>query len=475
MQSAAIEDVLGIPIIRKVADLAAELNTETYIVGGFVRDIYLNRESKDLDIVVLGKGIDFAKELTAKLGEGARTAYFKNFGTAQVKYEDWILEFVGARKESYSRDSRNPIVEDGSLEDDQKRRDFTINSMYISLNADTIGEVIDPFNGLAHIEDKLIQTPLDPKITFDDDPLRMLRAIRFATRFGFKLSDEVLEAITKYSDRIKIISAERIIEEINGMILTERPSLAFKLMEKTGLLKIIFPELVALKGVEIKNGLGHKDNFYHTLQVLDNICPNTNNLWLRWAAIMHDIAKPPTKRFEVGHGWTFHGHEDMGSRWVKKIFRRLRLPLDDKMKYVETLVRLHLRPIALTKEVVTDSAIRRLIVDAGEYLEDLLTLCRADITSKNEAKVRKFQANLNNVESKVADVIERDNLRNWQPVVNGNHIKQRYIIKNPREIGILKDAARSAILDGEVPNELEPALLFLDKLASNENIERKET
>ncbi len=473
MQSLAIEDVLRIPIVRKVADLAEKLNIEVYIVGGFVRDIFLERESKDLDIVVLGKGIEFAQTLSNNLGEGVRTAYFKNFGTAQVKYEDWILEFVGARKESYNRDSRNPVVEDGTLDDDQKRRDFTINAMYISLNKDTLGEVIDPFGAMEHMKQKLIQTPLDPKVTFDDDPLRMLRAIRFAARFGFRLSDEVMQAITDYSDRIKIISAERIIEEINGMIMADKPSLAFKLMEMTGLLKIIFPELVRLKGVEVRNGQGHKDNFYHTLQVLDNICPNTDNLWLRWSAIMHDIAKPPTKRFEEGHGWTFHGHEDLGSRWVKKIFRRLRLPLDEKMKYVETLVRLHLRPIALTKETVTDSAVRRLIVDAGDYLDDLLILCRADITSKNEVKVKRFLANLDTVADKVADVIERDNLRNWQPVVNGTHIMERYQIKNPREIGMLKDAARSAILDGEVPNVLDPVLLFLDKLAADKNIKRK--
>lgn len=473
MQSLAIEDVLRIPIVRKVADLAEKLNIEVYIVGGFVRDIFLERESKDLDIVVLGKGIEFAQTLSNTLGDGVRTAYFKNFGTAQVKYEDWILEFVGARKESYNRDSRNPVVEDGTLDDDQKRRDFTINAMYISLNKDTLGEVIDPFGGMEHMKQKLIQTPLDPKVTFDDDPLRMLRAIRFAARFGFRLSDEVMQAINDYSDRIKIISAERIIEEINGMIMADKPSLAFKLMEMTGLLKIIFPELVRLKGVEVRNGQGHKDNFYHTLQVLDNICPNTDNLWLRWSAIMHDIAKPPTKRFEEGHGWTFHGHEDLGSRWVKKIFRRLRLPLDEKMKYVETLVRLHLRPIALTKETVTDSAVRRLIVDAGDYLDDLLILCRADITSKNEVKVKRFLANLDTVADKVADVIERDNLRNWQPVVNGTHIMERYQIKNPKEIGMLKDAARSAILDGEVPNVLDPVLLFLDKLAADKNIKRK--
>jgi tRNA nucleotidyltransferase/poly(A) polymerase len=473
MQSAAIVDVLQLPIIQKVAQLADELDVETYIVGGFVRDIFLERESKDLDIVVLGKGIDFAKLLTKELGEGARTSYFKNFGTAQVKYHDWILEFVGARKESYSRDSRNPVVEDGSLADDQIRRDFTINAMYISLNKSNFGELLDPFSGIEHMEKQLIQTPRDPKITFDDDPLRMLRAIRFAARFNFTLSEEVLEAISNYSERIKIISAERIIDEINGMIMTDKPSVAFKLMEETGLLNIIFPELVNLKGVEIRNGQGHKDNFYHTLEVLDNICPNTDNLWLRWAAIMHDIAKPPTKRFEEGHGWTFHGHEDLGSRWVKRIFRRLRLPLDDKMKYVETLVRLHLRPIALTKEIVTDSAVRRLIVDAGDQLQDLITLCRADITSKNKEKVRRFQANLNLVEEKVADVIERDNLRNWQPVLTGHHIMQRYLIKKPKDIGILKDAVREAIIDEQVPNELEAIYNFLDALALANNIELK--
>ncbi len=475
MQSQAINIAIDKPIIATIAQIAQQNKVETYIVGGYVRDIFLGKESKDLDIVVIGKGIDFAQLVAAKLGEGARCSYFKNFGTAQIKIDEYILEFVGARRESYQRNSRNPIVEDGSLLDDQKRRDFTINSMYISLNQANYGRLIDPFDGIAHLKSQLIETPLDPQITFDDDPLRMLRAIRFAVRFEFKLSDRVLQAIKNNAHRISIISPERVIDEINAMILTPKPSLAFKLMEITGLLQLIFPELVALKGAEIKNGMGHKDNFYHTLQVLDNICTLTDKLFLRWAAIMHDIAKPATKRFEPGIGWTFHGHEDLGARWVKRIFTRLRLPLDEQMRYVEKLVRLHLRPIALTKESSTDSGLRRLIVDAGDDLADLLTLCRADITSKNEAKVAKYIANLNKVEENIADLIERDNLRNWQPVLTGNHIMQRYAINKPQQIGMLKEAARNAILDGVVPNELQATIGYLDKLAMEHKIEIKQT
>jgi tRNA nucleotidyltransferase/poly(A) polymerase len=383
---------------------------------------------------------------------------FKNFGTAQIKFDDWIIEFIGARKESYRRDSRKPIVENGTLIDDQNRRDFTINAMYLSLNSDNFGELYDPFNGVQDLQNMVIRTCSNPDITFSDDPLRMLRAIRFASRLNFRIELKTFEAIKANVNRIEIVSQERITDEMNGMIMGEKPSRAFEMMSKTGLLTLIFKEMMDLHGVETRNGKSHKDNFYHTLQVLDNICEFTDNLWLRWAAILHDIAKPATKRFDPKVGWTFHGHEDKGSRMVKGIFKRMRLPLDEKMRYVSTLVLLHLRPIVLSKETVTDSAVRRLIVDAGDYVSDLVILCRADITSKNEAKVEKHLRNLVLVEEKISEVMAKDELRNWQPVLTGNHIKNHFDIKDPQHIGMIKEAVREVILEGQIPNELEAAL-----------------
>jgi tRNA nucleotidyltransferase/poly(A) polymerase len=391
---------------------------------------------------------------------------FKNFGTAQIKFDDWIIEFIGARKESYRRDSRKPIVENGTLIDDQNRRDFTINAMYLSLNSDNFGELYDPFNGVQDLQNMVIRTCSNPDITFSDDPLRMLRAIRFASRLNFRIELKTFEAIKANVNRIEIVSQERITDEMNGMIMGEKPSRAFEMMSKTGLLTLIFKEMMDLHGVETRNGKSHKDNFYHTLQVLDNICEFTDNLWLRWAAILHDIAKPATKRFDPKVGWTFHGHEDKGSRMVKGIFKRMRLPLDEKMRYVSTLVLLHLRPIVLSKETVTDSAVRRLIVDAGDYVSDLVILCRADITSKNEAKVEKHLRNLVLVEEKISEVMAKDELRNWQPVLTGNHIKNHFDIKDPQHIGMIKEAVREVILEGQIPNELEAALKLAVEIAA---------
>jgi poly(A) polymerase len=389
-----------------------------------------------------------------------------SFGTAQIKFDDWIIEFIGARKESYRRDSRKPIVENGTLIDDQNRRDFTINAMYLSLNSDNFGELYDPFNGVQDLQNMVIRTCSNPDITFSDDPLRMLRAIRFASRLNFRIELKTFEAIKANVNRIEIVSQERITDEMNGMIMGEKPSRAFEMMSKTGLLTLIFKEMMDLHGVETRNGKSHKDNFYHTLQVLDNICEFTDNLWLRWAAILHDIAKPATKRFDPKVGWTFHGHEDKGSRMVKGIFKRMRLPLDEKMRYVSTLVLLHLRPIVLSKETVTDSAVRRLIVDAGDYVSDLVILCRADITSKNEAKVEKHLRNLVLVEEKISEVMAKDELRNWQPVLTGNHIKNHFDIKDPQHIGMIKEAVREVILEGQIPNELEAALKLAVEIAA---------
>jgi tRNA nucleotidyltransferase/poly(A) polymerase len=398
---------------------------------------------------------------------------FKNFGTAQIKFDDWIIEFIGARKESYRRDSRKPIVENGTLIDDQNRRDFTINAMYLSLNSDNYGELYDPFNGVQDLQNMVIRTCSNPDITFSDDPLRMLRAIRFASRLNFRIELKTFEAIKANVNRIEIVSQERITDEINGMIMGEKPSRAFEMMSKTGLLSLIFPEMMDLHGIETRNGKSHKDNFYHTLQVLDNICEFTDNLWLRWAAILHDIAKPATKRFDPKVGWTFHGHEDKGSRMVKGIFKRMRLPLDEKMRYVSTLVLLHLRPIVLSKETVTDSAVRRLIVDAGDYVSDLVILCRADITSKNEAKVEKHLRNLVLVEEKISEVMVKDELRNWQPVLTGNHIKNHFDIKDPQHIGMIKEAVREVILEGQIPNELEAALKLAVEIAAKLGVSEK--
>ena len=439
---------------------------EAYVVGGFVRDIFLKRENKDIDIVVIGSGVDYAQTFFQELKGEKNISVFKNFGTAQIKYKDFIIEIIGARKESYRKDSRKPIVEDGSLIDDQNRRDFTINSLYLCLNQSRFGELYDPFNGIQDIQDKIIRTPNNPNITFSDDPLRMLRAIRFSARLGFQIENKTYQSICENADRIEIVSQERITDEVNAMIMGTKPSVAFDLMFQTGLLKRFFPELVAMHGVDIIQGKGHKDNFYHTLQVLDQTCELSDNLWLRWAAILHDIAKPATKRFDPKVGWTFHGHEDKGSRMVKGIFKRLRLPLDEKMRYVEKLVLMHLRPIVLSKEIVTDSAVRRLIFEAGDDIQDLMKLCKADITSKNEYKVAKHIKNLDLVLQKIDDVLAKDELRNWQPVFTGNHIMELFQISNPKHIGMIKDAVREAILDGQILNELDASKEFAKKYAN---------
>jgi len=467
-------EVLNNHIFRKLSETAREKGIAAYIVGGYVRDLILKYQSKDLDIVVLGSGIEFAEAFHNKLNEGeASINVFKNFGTAQIKYHDWIIEIIGARKESYRNDSRKPLVEDGTLDDDQNRRDFSINSLYLSLSESDFGQLLDPFNGVQDINDRIIRTPQNPDITFSDDPLRMLRAIKFSARLDFKIEEETWAGIKRNAHRIKIVSQERISDELNAMIMGEKPSIAFNLLYDSGLLGYFFQELVALQGVETIDGLSHKDNFYHTLQVLDQACALSENLWLRWAAILHDIAKPATKRFEPGHGWTFHGHEDRGSRMVKSIFRRMRLPLDEKMRYVEKLVAMHLRPIVISKEIVTDSAVRRLIVEAGDDIYDLLKLCQADITSKNKMKVKRHLEGLKIVERKIRDVMERDELRNFQPVLTGNHIVERYIITKPQDIGLIKNEVRDAVLDGRIPNDLDTSLEFSDIVAARLGISKK--
>lgn len=468
-----MQSPLDNPIFQVIGNTADQMQLKAWVVGGFVRDSILKRENKDIDIVVVGNGVDFAQAVAKNFNNDCSLSVFKNFGTAQIKFDDWIIEFIGARKESYRRDSRKPIVENGTLIDDQNRRDFTINAMYLSLNSDNYGELYDPFNGVQDLQNMVIRTCSNPDITFSDDPLRMLRAIRFASRLNFRIELKTFEAIKANVNRIEIVSQERITDEMNGMIMGEKPSRAFEMMSKTGLLSLIFPEMMDLHGIETRNGKSHKDNFYHTLQVLDNICEFTDNLWLRWAAILHDIAKPATKRFDPKVGWTFHGHEDKGSRMVKGIFKRMRLPLDEKMRYVSTLVLLHLRPIVLSKETVTDSAVRRLIVDAGDYVSDLVILCRADITSKNEAKVEKHLRNLVLVEEKISEVMAKDELRNWQPVLTGNHIKNHFDIKDPQHIGMIKEAVREVILEGQIPNELEAALKLAVEIAAKLGVSEK--
>jgi poly(A) polymerase len=458
-------------VFKDVGAVADALQLETYVVGGYVRDLILNRPSKDIDFVCVGSGIHLAQKVAKTIGPNINVAVYKNFGTAQIVYQDLELEFVGARKESYRNDSRKPIVEDGSLEDDQRRRDFTINALAISLNKDTYGELIDPFDGREDIRKKIIRTPLDPATTFSDDPLRMMRAVRFASQLNFDIEASAFEAIINQAERLKIVSQERISEELNKIIASPVPSYGFKLLFHSGLLKQFFPELVALHGVEYVGSRAHKDNFFHTLQVLDNVAKVSDDLWLRWAAVLHDIAKPATKRYDKTHGWTFHGHEDRGARMTPGIFKRLKLPLNDRMEFVQKLVRLHLRPIPLSKEV-TDSAIRRLLFDAGNDIDALMTLCRADITSKNYDKVSRFLKNFDLVEQKIKEVEEKDHIRNFQPPVTGDEIMKMYNLPPGRVIGEIKEQIKEAILEGIIKNDKGQAMMLLENIAREKGLSK---
>jgi poly(A) polymerase len=461
-----VADQLGHPIFEVVRRAGHSLGQETYVVGGYVRDLMLHRPCKDIDFVCVGSGMALAQETARAINPNIQVNVFKNFGTAQFALEDYDMEFVGARKESYTPDSRKPSVEEGTIADDQNRRDFTINALAISLNDANYGELIDPFGGMSDLDQGVIRTPLAPDVTFSDDPLRMMRAVRFATQLNFYIHPDTLAAIARNKERIKIISQERITDELNKIMLTRKPSIGFRLLDETGLLDLIMPDLSKLKGVETVEDKSHKDNFYHTLQVLDNVCQKSSDLWLRWAALLHDIAKPATKKFEEGTGWTFHGHEVLGSRFAGRIFRYMKLPLGAELKFVQKLVFLHLRPIALTKEEITDSALRRLLFEAGDDIDALMKLCEADITSKNKAKVNRYLQRFEMVRTKLKDVEERDKIRNFQPPVSGELIMQTFGVKPSREVGIIKDRIKDAILDGEITNDYDQAYQMMVKLGA---------
>ena len=459
-------------IFKIISEAADEQAKECYVIGGYVRDIFLKRESKDIDVVVVGSGIELAEAVAQKLGKKAHLTVFKNFGTAQVKLNDLEVEFVGARKESYQRDSRKPIVEDGTLEDDQNRRDFTINAMALCLNKSRFGELVDPFNGMNDLQNFVLRTPLNPDITFSDDPLRMMRGIRFSAQLGFFLETNTFEAIARNNERISIISKERIADELNKIMMSRKPSVGFILLEKTGLLELIFPELLALKGAETKDGVGHKDNFYHTLAVLDGLCAHTDNLWLRWAALLHDIGKPRTKRFDARLGWTFHNHNFIGEKMIPEIFRRMKLPTNEKMKYVQKMVSLHMRPIVLSEDEVTDSAVRRLLFDAGDDIDDLMTLCEADITSKNPEKVKRFRSNFQLVRQKLKEIEEKDKVRNFQPPISGLEIMETFHLPACAMVGDIKMRIKDAILDGIIPNEYEAAREVMFRVAREMGVQQ---
>ena len=468
-------EALNNPIFNIIAQASQELNVDSYVIGGFVRDFLLQRDfKKDIDIVAIGSGIDLALKVAELLPNKPKVQVFKNYGTAMLRYKEIDIEFVGARKESYNQDSRNPIVENGTLEDDQNRRDFTINALAFSLNLRNYGDLVDPFNGLVDLENKILKTPLNPDITYSDDPLRMLRGIRFATQLNFEIEAESLIAIERNKERITIISGERIVEELNKILSTDKPSIGFLHLYKTGLLDIILPELTALNNVEEIEGHTHKNNFYHTLEVVDNICPNTEDVWLRWSALLHDIGKAPTKKFTKKQGWTFHGHEFLGGKMAKKIFERLHMPLNNKLKFVQKMVMMSSRPIVLAQDIVTDSAVRRLVFDAGEDVDDLMTLCEADITTKNPTKFKKYHNNFDIVRKKIIEVEERDHVRQFQPPISGEQIMEIFNLKPSREIGMLKEAVKEAILDGKIPNEYQAAYDFVLKRAEKLGLEKVE-